>query len=135
MPTTLDLINFEKLAAITFMISSLQALGSAFKAEQVELEKQQDAAPSSAPNNATVESNQLALQSVLTTTLAYIIYLIVAIFRKKQVEQQIQSGTTNLSLTPNILLISGFALATLAAFIRIPAIQQRLAESQVPVIL
>jgi hypothetical protein len=135
LPTTLDLINSEKLAAVLFIISGFWGLGSAFKAEQSELEKQQATVTSSVANNSTVEANQLALQSTLAGTIAYIIYLTVSIFRKEQVEQEIQSGTTDISLTPNILLIVGFVLATLASFIRIPAIKQRLDESQIAVVL
>ena len=130
-----NLINSEKLAAVLFIISGFWALGSAFKAEQSELEKQQAAVTSSVANNSTVEANQLALQSTLAGTIAYIIYLTVSIFRKEQIEQEIQSGTTDMSLTPNILLILGFVLAILASFIRIPAIQQRLDESQIAVVL
>jgi hypothetical protein len=135
LPTTLDLINSEKLAAVLFIISGFWGLGSAFKAEQSELEKQQATVTSSVANNSTVEANQLALQSTLAGTIAYIIYLTVAIFRKEQVEQEIQSGTTDISLTPNILLIVGFVLALLGSFIRIPAIKQRLDESQIAVVL
>jgi hypothetical protein len=135
LPTTLDLINFEKLAAVLFIISGFWALGSSFKAEQSELEKQQTTVMSSVANNSTVEANQLALESTLAGTIAYIIYLTVAIFRKEQIEQEIQSGTTDTSLTPNILLILGFVLALLGSFIRIPAIKQRLDESQIAVVL
>lgn len=135
LPTTLDLINSEKLAAVFFIVSGFLALGSAFKAEESELEKQQDTVMSSVANNSTVEANQLALQSTLSGTIAYIIYLTVAIFRKELIEKQIQSGNTNASIIPNILLILGFAIAIIAGFIRIPAIQQRLDESQMPVVL
>lgn len=135
MPTTFDLINLEKLAAIIFIISSLQALSSSFKAEQAELEKQQGTQVSSGTSTASAESNKLALDSTWTAIAAYIIYLVVAIIRKNQVEQQIQSGTTNISITPNILLVTGFIVSLIGPIIRIPAIQQRLAEAQVPVIL
>ena len=135
MPTTLDLINFEKLAAVIFIISGFLALGSAFKAEESELEKQQDTVISSVANNSTVETDQLALQATSSGIIAYLIYLIIAVFRKEQIEQQIQSGTTNSSLIPNILLILGFTLAIVAGLIRIPAIEQRLEESRTAVVL
>ncbi len=135
LPTTLDLINFEKLAAVIFIISGFLALGSAFKAEESELEKQQDTVISSVANNSTVEADQLALQATSSGIIAYLIYLIIAVFRKEQIEQQIQSGTTNSSLIPNILLILGFTLAIVAGLIRIPAIEQRLEESRTAVVL
>ena len=135
LPTTLDLINFEKLAAVIFIISGFLALGSAFKAEESELEKQQDTVISSVANNSTVETDQLALQATSSGIIAYLIYLIIAVFRKEQIEQQIQSGTTNSSLIPNILLILGFTLAIVAGLIRIPAIEQRLEESRTAVVL
>lgn len=135
MPTTLDLIRVENLASIIFIISSFQSLFSGFKAEQVELEKNRNPQKSSGSNPATVESIQLALDSTWTATLAYLIFLITAEFRKEQLEQQIKSGTTNVSITPNILLISGFSIAVIAGIIRLPAIEQRLAEAQRPVVL
>lgn len=135
MPTTLELINFEKLAAIIFIISSFQALSSSFKAEQAELEKQQGTEVSSGMSTATAESNKLALDSTWLAVIAYLIYLIVSILRKNQIEQKIQSGTTNMSIIPNIIIVTGFIVSVLGGIIRIPAIQQRLAEAQVPVIL
>lgn len=136
MPTTLDLINSEKIAATIFIIASFQALGSAFEAERAELEKQQGAtAQPSSSTTATVNSSQLALDSTLTGTLGFLIYLIVAIVRKSQLEEEIKAGTSKVSIIPNIFIISGFIVSIIGNIMRVPAIKQRLEEAQEPVIL
>lgn len=135
MPSELGLISSEKIAAILFIISSFQSLFSSLKAEEVELEKQQNKKTTPRITNLTRESIQLALDSTWIALLAYLLFLIDAKERKDQLEQQIQAGTTNISTIPNELLILGFTLSTIGSITRIPAIEQRLAEAQTPVIL
>ncbi|MEL7566160.1 MAG: hypothetical protein AAGU27_14910 [Dehalobacterium sp.] len=131
MPTELDLINFEKIAAILFIISGVEALSSAYKAEQAELEKQQNPINPSNLKTADIETAQLALDSTFTTFWGYIIYLIIAVIRKNQ----IQASSPTKSIAPNLLLIIGFIFSIIGIIIRIPAIQQGLSEAQEPIIL
>lgn len=134
MPTTLDLINSEKFASLIFIISSCLSLVSACEAERYELEKQLGI-PSSDIKTSAASSTKFGLDSTLTALLAYLIFIIVAVIRKNQLEQQISSGSTKTSTLPNVLIISGFIVSIIGNIIRIPAILQRLEEAQRPVIL
>lgn len=135
MPTTLDLINLEKIASIIFIISSFLSLFSAFKAEQVEVEKQQGIQTSPGSSTAVTQSTKLGLDATKTAVLAYIIFFVVAVLRKNQLEQEIQAGTTSTSTIPNIFIITGFFIAILGGILRVPAIEQRLKDASRPVIL
>lgn len=130
MPSTLDLINAEKLAAVIFIISSFQALFSAFEAEKSELEKDEKMKVSEG-----VLATRLGLASTNTGILGYLIFLIVAILRKNQLEEEIRAGTKKTTTTPNIFIISGLIVAIIGGIMRLPGIQQRLQEATVPVIL
>lgn len=135
MPTTLELITFEKIASIIFIISSFQSLFSAFKAEQAEVERQQGIQASPGSTTTATQSTKLGLDATKSAVLAYIIFFIVAILRKNQLEQEKQAGTTNISTIPNIYIIIGFLISILGAMVRVPAIEQRLEEASRPVIL
>lgn len=134
MPTNLELIKYEQLANTSFIISTLYAFASGNQAAEHEIEKLQDTPPSGS-TSAAVNSAQYALFSTLFSVASYIIYVAVAILRKSNVEQEIQTGATNISITPNIIIILGFTISLLGTIIRIPAIQQRIREAHGVVIL
>lgn len=134
MPTDLDLIKFEQIANTLFLIATFYAFSSGDKAAQNVIEKQENAPPSST-TSAAEESAQLALSSTILSVASYVIYLVVAVTRKNKLEQENQAGTSSTSITPIIMIALGFTLSLIGTIIRIPAIQQRIREAQVPVIL
>lgn len=134
MPTNLELIKYEQLANTLFIIATLFAFASGNQATQHEIEKQQDTPPSGSTATA-VNSAQYALYSTLLSVASYVIYVIIATLRKSNLEQEIQAGTTSISLTPNIIIILGFTISLLGTLIRIPALQQRIREAHGVVIL
>jgi uncharacterized membrane protein (DUF485 family) len=129
MPTELNLINFEQLGNAIFLVATLYAFASGNQAKQRELEKQQGISPSGSISTAE-KSARFAFISTCFSVAAYIIFTLVGAARKNSLEKDILSGTTNISLTPSIVLTLGFAVALLGAIIRLPAIQQRIREAQ-----
>jgi uncharacterized membrane protein len=147
MPTNLDLINFEQAGNVLFIISSLLSILSGLRAEQVEIENQKGRISSSVnrqnkkdttsngTKKATVESIQFALDSTLIAALCYVIFIIVAMIRTEKLEQENMISSKKTSIWPIRTITFGFIVSLIGAIIRVPAIQERLAEAQVPVIL
>lgn len=135
MPTTLELIQYERMASIISIISSFQGLFSSYKAEEAELEKQRNKTSSSRDKNAARESTQLVLDSTWTGIISYIIFLTTLNIRRDMLKKDIEAGTTNVSIVPTDIIILGLTIALIGSIIRVPAIEQRLSEAQFPVIL
>lgn len=147
MPTNLDLINFEQVGNVLFIISSLLSILSGLRAEQVEIENQKGRissnvnrqnkkdTTSNGTKRTTVESIQFALYSTFIAILCYVIFIIVAMIRTEKLEQENMTSSTRTKIWPIRTITFGFIISLIGAIIRVPAIQERLSEAQVPVIL
>jgi hypothetical protein len=133
MPTTFDLINSENLAQVIFIISSLLGIETGIKGKQAELEKQQGLSAES--QSTTIKTAEIVITSILLSVLSYLIFLKTAISRKNQVQQEIQTGASNASIAPNMIIIVGFIFSIVGALLRLMVAEQRLAEAQLPVSL
>jgi uncharacterized membrane protein (DUF485 family) len=125
----LNLINFEQLGNTLFLISTFYAFASGNQATQHELEKQQGT-PLSGSTSSAEKSAQFAFLSTLFTVAAYVIFTLVGVARRNQLEKDILAGTTNTSVTPISNITLGFAISLLGAIVRLPAVQQRIKEAQ-----
>lgn len=129
MSTELNLISFEQLANIIFLISTFYSIESGNKAAQSVIEKQQGTPPSG-PASPGASSAQLAFISTSLSALSYIIFILVSIARKNQLESQTLAGTTTTPIWPIATIAFGFVISLAGAVVRLPAIQERIRESQ-----
>lgn len=129
MSTELNLINFEQLANIIFLISTFYSIESGNQAAQSAIEKQQGTYPSG-PTTSGARSAQLAFVSISLTAAAYLIFTLVSIARKNQLESETLAGTTTTSIWPIATIAFGFILSLVGVVVRLPAVQQRIKEAQ-----
>lgn len=129
MSTELNLISFEQLANIIFLISTFYSIESGNKAAQSAIDKQQGTS-SSGPTSPGASSAQLAFTSTSLSAVSYIIFLLVSIARKNQLESQTLAGTTTTSIWPIATIAFGFVISLVGAIVRLPAIQERIREAQ-----
>jgi ABC-type Fe3+ transport system permease subunit len=129
MTTALNLINFEQLANTLFLIATFYSFASGNQATQSILEKQQGT-PLSGSTSSAEKSAQFAFIATSLTAAAYIIFTLVSVARRNQLEKDILAGTSNTSVTPTSNIALGFAIALIGGIIRLPAIQQRIKEAQ-----
>lgn len=125
----LNLINFEQLGNTLFLISTFYAFASGNQAAQHELEKQQGT-PLPGSTSSAEKSAQFAFLSTFYTAAAYIIFTLVSVARRNQLEKDILADTINISVTPISNIALGFAISLVGVIIRLPAIQQRIKEAR-----
>lgn len=129
MNTELNLINFEQLANTLFLIATFFSFASGNQATQSVLEKQQGTPPSGSTSSGK-KSAQFAYLATSFTVGAYIIFTLVSIARRNQLEKEKLAGTSTTSIAPISTIGLGFAISLVGSIIRLPAIQQRIREAQ-----
>lgn len=133
MPTELNLINFEQFGNFLFLISTFYAFASGNQATKSVLEKQQSIPNSGIPSSSE-KSAQLAFLSTSFSAAAYVLFTLIAITRRNQLEKETIAGTTTTSIAPISTIAIGFAIALFASIIRLPALQQRIREAQMVIL-
>lgn len=129
MTPELNLLNLEQLGNAFFLISTFYGFASGNQAIQNELAKQQGS-PISGATSSAEKSSQLAFIATSYSIAAYVVFTLVSLARRNQLERDMLAGTSNISVAPTSTIALGFTIALLGGIIRLPAIQQRIREAQ-----
>ncbi|MFL0246007.1 hypothetical protein [Candidatus Clostridium stratigraminis] len=130
MPTEFELINSENIAQLIFIASSLLGIESGITGKQALEEKQMGLLAQS--QSTTIKAAEIVIDSNLLSICSYLIFLIAAIIRKNQVEKEILTGSSKVSVTPNIIIIASFTFSLVGTLLRFIIAKERLKEVQLP---